>query len=193
MGYGFDKKDAEWWVNKNVTIRWSNNHADSKTFFFCDCLDFLVSVSSVHIDKETLHTFSTIVTNDLSSKFENDIVFLDFLYEHGKSIIKFIFDNKKNPRRYIVNTVVMFADCNMYVFTTSFDDLTSLYPCEITSDKSQIESWCDEVISSNQKAAEDFKSGKLAALNSLKGKVMKLSSGKCDIKLVEEILVQKLK
>jgi uncharacterized protein YbbC (DUF1343 family) len=39
----------------------------------------------------------------------------------------------------------------------------------------------------------DYKAGKLAALNSLKGQVMKLSKGKANPALVGEILERKLK
>ena len=39
----------------------------------------------------------------------------------------------------------------------------------------------------------DYKAGKLAALNSLKGQVMKLSKGKANLALVGEILERKLK
>ena len=40
---------------------------------------------------------------------------------------------------------------------------------------------------------EDFRAGKVAALNFLKGQVMKLSKGKANTNLVGEILERKLK
>ena len=61
------------------------------------------------------------------------------------------------------------------------------------SDTGAIEKFCDEVIAANPKPVEDYKSGKLAALNSLKGQVMKLSKGKANPALVGEILEKKLK
>ena len=61
------------------------------------------------------------------------------------------------------------------------------------SDTGAIEKFCDEVIAANPKSAEDFKAGKGAALNFLKGQVMKLSKGKANPTLVGEILEQKLK
>ena len=42
------------------------------------------------------------------------------------------------------------------------------------SDTGAIEKFCDEVIAANPGPANDFKSGKAAALNFLKGQVMKL-------------------
>src|SRR6266404_6308251 len=61
------------------------------------------------------------------------------------------------------------------------------------SDTGAIEKFCDEVIAANPKSVADYKSGKLAALNALKGQVMKLSKGKANPALVGEILEKKLK
>jgi aspartyl-tRNA(Asn)/glutamyl-tRNA(Gln) amidotransferase subunit B len=61
------------------------------------------------------------------------------------------------------------------------------------SDAGAIEKFCDEVIAANPGPANDFKSGKAAALNFLKGQVMKLSKGKANPNLVGEILEKKLK
>jgi aspartyl-tRNA(Asn)/glutamyl-tRNA(Gln) amidotransferase subunit B len=61
------------------------------------------------------------------------------------------------------------------------------------SDTGAIEKFCDEVIAANPKPVEDYKAGKLAALNSLKGQVMKLSKGKANPAVVGEILEKKLK
>lgn len=61
------------------------------------------------------------------------------------------------------------------------------------SDTGAIEKFCDEVIAANPGPASDFKSGKAAALNFLKGQVMKLSKGKANPAVVGEILERKLK
>jgi aspartyl-tRNA(Asn)/glutamyl-tRNA(Gln) amidotransferase subunit B len=61
------------------------------------------------------------------------------------------------------------------------------------SDTGAIEKFCDEAIAANPKSAEDFRAGKPAALNFLKGQVMKLSKGKANPNLVGEILERKLK
>ena len=60
------------------------------------------------------------------------------------------------------------------------------------SDTGAIEAFCDEVITANPASVADFKSGKEAALNFLKGQVMKLSKGKANPVLVGEILAKKL-
>ncbi len=61
------------------------------------------------------------------------------------------------------------------------------------SDTGSIEIFCDEVIAANQKSADDFRAGKAAALNFLKGQVMKLSKGKANPNVVGEILEKKLR
>ncbi|MGD1087957.1 MAG: Asp-tRNA(Asn)/Glu-tRNA(Gln) amidotransferase subunit GatB [Verrucomicrobiota bacterium] len=61
------------------------------------------------------------------------------------------------------------------------------------SDTGAIEKFCDEAIAANPGPANDFKSGKAAALNFLKGQVMKLSRGKANPNLIGEILEKKLK
>ncbi|HUR47638.1 MAG TPA: Asp-tRNA(Asn)/Glu-tRNA(Gln) amidotransferase subunit GatB [Candidatus Saccharimonadales bacterium] len=61
------------------------------------------------------------------------------------------------------------------------------------SDTGAIEKFCDEVIAANPKSAEDFRAGKVAALNFLKGQVMKASKGKANPGVVGEILERKLK
>jgi aspartyl-tRNA(Asn)/glutamyl-tRNA(Gln) amidotransferase subunit B len=61
------------------------------------------------------------------------------------------------------------------------------------SDTGAIEKFCDEAIAANPGPAADFKAGKAAALNFLKGQVMKLSKGKANPALAGEILERKLK
>ena len=61
------------------------------------------------------------------------------------------------------------------------------------SDTGAIEKFCDEAIAANPRSVEDYKAGKGAALNFLKGQVMKLSKGKANPNLAGEILERKLK
>jgi aspartyl-tRNA(Asn)/glutamyl-tRNA(Gln) amidotransferase subunit B len=60
------------------------------------------------------------------------------------------------------------------------------------SDTGAVEAFCDQVIAANPKSVEDFRAGKAAALNFLKGQVMKLSKGKANPALAGEILEKKL-
>jgi aspartyl-tRNA(Asn)/glutamyl-tRNA(Gln) amidotransferase subunit B len=61
------------------------------------------------------------------------------------------------------------------------------------SDAGAIEKFCDEAIAANPGPAADFRAGKTAALNFLKGQVMKLSKGKANPSLAGEILERKLR
>jgi aspartyl-tRNA(Asn)/glutamyl-tRNA(Gln) amidotransferase subunit B len=61
------------------------------------------------------------------------------------------------------------------------------------SDTAAIETFCDEVIAANPGPAADFRAGKAAALNFLKGQVMKASKGKANPGLTGEILERKLR
>jgi aspartyl-tRNA(Asn)/glutamyl-tRNA(Gln) amidotransferase subunit B len=61
------------------------------------------------------------------------------------------------------------------------------------SDTGTIEKFCDEAIAANPGPVNDFKAGKAAALNFLKGQVMKLSKGKANPAVAGEILERKLK
>jgi aspartyl-tRNA(Asn)/glutamyl-tRNA(Gln) amidotransferase subunit B len=61
------------------------------------------------------------------------------------------------------------------------------------SDTGAIEQFCDQAIAANPGPVADYKAGKAAALNFLKGQVMKLSKGKANPALVGEILARKLK
>ncbi|MCX7722768.1 MAG: Asp-tRNA(Asn)/Glu-tRNA(Gln) amidotransferase subunit GatB [Verrucomicrobiae bacterium] len=61
------------------------------------------------------------------------------------------------------------------------------------SDTATIEKWCDEVIAAHPGPVNDFRSGKAAALNFLKGQVMRLSKGRANPVVVGEVLERKLK
>lgn len=61
------------------------------------------------------------------------------------------------------------------------------------SDLGALEAFCDQAIAAHPGPAADFKAGKTAALNFLKGQVMKLSKGKANPALVGEIIERKLK
>ena len=63
---------------------------------------------------------------------------------------------------------------------------------EQVSDRSTIETLCDQVIANNPRPVTDYRAGNLASLNFLKGQVMKLSKGKANPTVVGEVLEQKL-
>jgi aspartyl-tRNA(Asn)/glutamyl-tRNA(Gln) amidotransferase subunit B len=61
------------------------------------------------------------------------------------------------------------------------------------SDTGAIEGYCEQAIAAHPGPAADYKAGKAAALNFLKGQVMKLSKGKANPTVAGEILERKLK
>ena len=63
---------------------------------------------------------------------------------------------------------------------------------EQMSDASAIESLCEAVIAEHPKVAADFRAGNAAALNFLKGQVMKRSKGKANPAVAGEILARRL-
>jgi aspartyl-tRNA(Asn)/glutamyl-tRNA(Gln) amidotransferase subunit B len=60
------------------------------------------------------------------------------------------------------------------------------------SDVGALEAFADQAIAANPKSVADYKAGKQAALNALKGQVMKLSKGTANPQLVGEILAKKM-
>ena len=63
---------------------------------------------------------------------------------------------------------------------------------EQVSDTGAIEALCDQAIAASPKAVAEYQAGKLQAINSIKGQVMKLSQGKANPAVVGEILAKKL-
>ncbi len=60
------------------------------------------------------------------------------------------------------------------------------------SDSGALEAFCLQVIEANPKVVADYRSGKPASINFLKGQVMKLSQGKANPALVGELLAAQL-
>jgi aspartyl-tRNA(Asn)/glutamyl-tRNA(Gln) amidotransferase subunit B len=61
-----------------------------------------------------------------------------------------------------------------------------------STDTGQLEGWCDTAIANDPKSADQVRAGNAKAINALKGAVMKLSAGKANPKLVDEILKKRL-
>jgi len=59
-------------------------------------------------------------------------------------------------------------------------------------DEGQLDRWCEAAIEAQPQAADDFRSGKAAAIGRLVGQVMKVSRGQADAKAAKEKLTQKL-
>jgi aspartyl-tRNA(Asn)/glutamyl-tRNA(Gln) amidotransferase subunit B len=61
------------------------------------------------------------------------------------------------------------------------------------SDANALETVCDEVIAAHPKSAADYRQGKMAALNFLKGQVMRRTQGRANPNLAGEILQRRLR
>ncbi len=63
---------------------------------------------------------------------------------------------------------------------------------EQVSDTGAIEALCKQVMDANPKAVAEYKSGKLGSINFLKGQVLKLSQGKANPQVVNDLLTKLL-
>jgi len=111
----------------------------------------------------------------------------------------------KFPSEYILDLVELVesrqisSSIAQQVFAEMFD--SGLTPKAIVekngwgqvSDAGAIEAFCDQAIAAHPGPVADYKAGKAAALNFLKGQVMKSSKGKANPNLVGQILERKLK
>jgi aspartyl-tRNA(Asn)/glutamyl-tRNA(Gln) amidotransferase subunit B len=124
--------------------------------------------------------------------------------EPGDMTLTTIADLKFNPEAILelanlVEAKTISSSAAQQVFAEMFD--TGEAPAAIVrrkglaqvSDTAAIEKFCDDVIAAHPGPVSDFRNGKTAALNFLKGQVMKLSKGKANPNLVGEVLERKLK
>lgn len=92
----------------------------------------------------------------------------------------------------ISSTIAQEVFAEMFTTGASPDTIVEGKGLAQVSDTGIIERACAEVIAAHPKSAEDFRAGKVAALNFLKGQVMKATKGKANPSLVGEILERKL-
>ena len=72
------------------------------------------------------------------------------------------------------------------------DEIIEAQGLKQVTDTSAIEAWVDEVIAKNPKQVEQFKSGQTKILGFFVGQVMKLSQGKADPAMINDLIVNKL-
>lgn len=133
---------------------------------------------------------SSWIVNDLRAKMAENESGLDDLKFEAKALLELVdlIGNKKISRS---AGQEVFAD--LFASGGSPAAIVEKKGLAQVSDSSAIEALCDEVIAENPKSVEDFRAGKAAALNFLKGRVMKASKGKANPAVVGEILAQKLR
>lgn len=140
--------------------------------------------------KTTRHkALSTWVVNDLRAKMteeESGIAQLRFAPEALIELLDLIGENK------ISRSAGQEVFAELFASGGAPREIVEKKGLAQVSDTSAIEALCDEVIGENPKSVEDFRAGKAAALNFLKGRVMKASKGKANPAVVGEILANKL-
>jgi len=130
------------------------------------------------------------VINNLRAKLadtQTTLADLKFKPEHILELIALV-DGKK-----ISNSIAQQVFADMFASGEPPASIVQKKGLAQVSDTAAIEAFCDQAIAANPGPAADFKSGKAAALNFLKGQVMKLSQGKANPTLIGEILQRKLK
>ncbi len=115
-----------------------------------------------------------------------------FMFNHDLGAFAEKALRNKYPWSYVKRIVELHVELNQFWPCITYEELHGLYPCEVLSDSSALEEICVRVIEAQQQAVQDYKKGKLAAMNRLKGLVMKETKGKADITKVEEILKAKM-
>ena len=127
--------------------------------------------------------------NDLMSALSNDRKSFDespVAPEALDELVNLIDDGKINSKQ----GKEVFAD--MFTTGKAAGVIVKEKGLEQVSDTGAIEALCDQAIANSEKAVAEYKAGKLAAINSIKGQVMKLSKGQANPALVGEILEKKL-
>ncbi len=130
------------------------------------------------------------VINNLRAKLtETRTTLADLKFEPGHilELIELV-ESKK-----ISNSIGQQVFVEMFASGESPDAIVEKRGLAQVSDTGAIEGFCDQAIAANPGPASDYKAGKVAALNFLKGQVMKLSKGKANPNLIGEILERKLK
>jgi aspartyl-tRNA(Asn)/glutamyl-tRNA(Gln) amidotransferase subunit B len=172
--------------------------------YFEKCADEIITQKMPEIEEvDILKTFANLLINEVLAiiRVEN----LKVLKADSESSLLHTFDNLKFKRQDFLGLVKLLtskainASTMKLVLVEMFN--TGKSPAAIVqekglaqvSDTGAIEKFCDEAIAANPAPVMDYKAGKVAALNSLKGQVMKLSKGKANPALVGEILERKLK
>lgn len=130
------------------------------------------------------------VINNLRAKMTETQIALPGLKFKPESILELIdlVDSKK-----ISTSIAQQVFAEMFESGESPNSIVEKKGLAQVSDTGAIEAFCDQAIAANPGPAADFKAGKVAALNFLKGQVMKLSKGKANPNLIGEILERKLK
>jgi Asp-tRNA(Asn)/Glu-tRNA(Gln) amidotransferase B subunit len=129
---------------------------------------------------------------ELKERCPEYLVIIDGIDTDGfASFVKNCFD-KKLPWSYVKDIVEKYYDSNQWYYCITYTELTDVFPCEVLSDKNELEIICETVLRENPKSVEDYKKGKKNSINHLKGQIMKMTKGKASASVVNIILERKI-
>lgn len=80
----------------------------------------------------------------------------------------------------------------MFQSGESPDEIVEKKGLKQTSDTGELQNICNEVIANNPKPVQQYKEGKETAINALKGQVMKITKGKANPAVVDQVLKELL-
>ena len=155
--------------------------------YFEDCLSLLTThYSLLTVAKPLSNWITTELLGKLNAE-NKDIISSPVSSSNLAEMLKLISDGTISGK--IAKTVFE----QMYKTGKSASEIVKEQGLVQISDEKEIEKLVNETIAENQKAVAEFKAGKQQAIGALVGSVMKKSRGKANPKLVNEILIKKLK
>ncbi|MFH1249333.1 MAG: Asp-tRNA(Asn)/Glu-tRNA(Gln) amidotransferase subunit GatB [archaeon] len=143
--------------------------------------EFYESVLSFGIDKKLASYWVVIELTRVLNWNKKSLEDVEINPEHFAELIKLVSENKitENAAKKMLNEFI----------PKSFSPQSKLASVSRIEDKQEIESICKEVISKNQKAAEDYRKGEEKALHFLLGQVMAATKGRADNKIAREVIL----
>jgi Asp-tRNA(Asn)/Glu-tRNA(Gln) amidotransferase B subunit len=129
---------------------------------------------------------------ELNEKYPLMLAIMDSIDMDGfASFVKDCFD-RKLPWSYLKDIVEKYHEWNQEFHWTNYTELAKMFPCEVLSDKNELEIICETVLKENPKSVDDYRKGKKNSINHLKGQIMKMTKGKASASVVNIILERKL-
>lgn len=141
-------------------------------------------IANTDVEKEYFEFLAKVIIQLISPKQDFKCPYWQILNDFDKEdFVRFVSISFKNkyPWSYVREIVDKYYEWNQEYHWTNYSMLLRDYQCEVIKDNDYTAKVCMEVIGENEKIVEQIRSGKTAAMNSLKGMVMKKSNKKADI------------
>lgn len=179
--------------NKTVSQRFKETAADYRYFPEPDIPPFEFTDTFIESVKKTLPKLPNDIKTEFIEKYKIKESFAEILIS-TKELAKFAEESFVLARKENISVFdIAAAIVNQKV------DYQRIKPNELISkvkekksekidDVKQINEWVSEAVKENQKAYEDYKNGKVQAIATIIGAVMKLSRGKANPSIVKELI-----